>query len=153
MGISTKTGDGGQTFLPSGERVSKNHPEINFLGTLDELNSHIGLLRTKGMDALAPDLKLVQKELLNLIAVPEEALHRTEENLKKLEAELPPLTDFILPGGAKNGTELAALTHIARTVCRRAERLSPAPSPYLNRLSDYLFMLARKCDTMENPET
>lgn len=151
MGISTKTGDGGQTSLPSGERVPKSHAKINFLGTLDELNSHIGLLRTKGIDALAPDLKLVQRELLNLVAVPREAILRTEANLKKLEEELPVLTDFILPGGADGGTELAALTHVTRSVCRRAERLSPTPSPYLNRLSDYLFMLARKCDTMENP--
>ena len=139
MSISTKTGDDGTTSLPSGERVPKSDPQIHFLGTLDELNSAIGLLRAK--DKTAPYLEQIQKELLKPDTFSEN-LKTLESQLKALEQELPPLKNFILPGG----TEAAALAHLARTICRRAERLSPSPSPYLNRLSDYLFLVARKLD-------
>jgi cob(I)alamin adenosyltransferase len=147
MSISTKTGDDGKTSLPSGERIPKSDPQIHFLGTLDELNSAIGLLRAKDNPALTTEstyLEQIQKELLSLTNTPAaqalQNLKTLETHLTNLEQELPPLKDFILPGG----TESAATAHLARTICRRAERLSPTPSPYLNRLSDYLFLVARK---------
>jgi len=136
MSISTKTGDDGTTSLPSGERVPKSDQEIHFLGTLDELNSHIGLLRTKG----TPNLEQIQKEIPTLTQTSPD-LKALEAQLIALEQKLPPLKNFITPN-----TQLSAQAHIARTICRRAERLSPTPSPYLNRLSDYLFLVARKAD-------
>lgn len=144
MSISTKTGDGGETSLLSGERVKKSDPRIHFVGTLDELNSHIGLIRSQGADKLVDGMILeqVQKDLFEVGAGKAPQLTQLEAELHKLESQLPPLTKFILPGGAP----LAALTHVARAVCRRAERLSPEASPYLNRLSDFLFLLARKAD-------
>lgn len=147
MSIATKTGDGGETSLLSGERVKKSDPRIHFVGSLDELNSHIGLLRLYGADTIVKNeiLEQVQKDLFALGAgkePPAGQLHKLETQLKILEAQLPPIRQFILPGGSL----LACQAHVARAVCRRAERLSPAPSPYLNRLSDFLFLLARKAD-------
>lgn len=140
MSISTKTGDDGTTSLRSGQRVQKNHPEVEFIGTLDELNAHIGLLRSMGSDE--PYLDVIQNELFELGSGAEPNLQALEIELEKLESQLPPLQNFILPGGSS----LAAQAHLARAVCRRAERLSTSPSPYLNRLSDYLFLFARKCN-------
>lgn len=155
MSVVTKTGDAGETSLFNGERVPKDHPRIEAVGLLDELNSHIGLLRSEGADAFIEDLKKIQDELFEagaMLAQPDntenmnQALSRLEESLNRLEATLPPLTQFVLPGGHP----LAAQTHVARSMCRRAERalsavddLSENLLPYLNRLSDYLFLGAR----------
>lgn len=148
MSIATKTGDAGETSLLSGQRVAKDHPRIDAVGFLDELNSQIGLIRSQGADEYIPDLKNIQDELFEAGAFGgmNTALARLEESLNKLEATLPTLDKFILPGGHP----LAAQTHVARSVCRHAERslikvkeLPPGLLPYINRLSDYLFLAAR----------
>ncbi len=165
--IYTKTGDLGETSLLGGTRVQKNHDRIEVYGTLDELNAYIGLIRDQAIDPHTADVLLeIQDRLFtaeSLVACdPELLLQRslpllTEEDILLLEREidamneyLPVLSSFVLPGG--NST--ASITHIARCVCRRAERLSiklHQVSPidllvikYLNRLSDYLFVLSRK---------
>ena len=145
MKISTKTGDDGTTSLRSGERVPKSDPRIDFVGTIDELSSHIGLFRAATAEqSPAPALlQKIQQDLIVLGAGDQPStLPEIEAAIEQLEAELPPLTEFILPGDS--GGIAAAQAHIARTVCRRAERIAPSPSPFLNRLSDYLFLLARK---------
>ncbi len=152
--IATKTGDQGETALFNGRRVSKADPRMDVLGTLDELTAHLGFL----------ELDWVQSDLLNLgalIAQPEKAgnfdgpLARLEQELEKIEASLPTLQNFILP----SGTQQALQAHVARAVCRRAERelcrleAPPAGSlPYLNRLSDYLFQWARAHNQAQNRE-
>jgi cob(I)alamin adenosyltransferase len=166
--IYTKTGDDGTTGLLGELRVSKDDGRIAAYGTVDELNAVIGLARAHGVD-YAADLLLaqVQNDLFAMGAaladvssqgtfrgaITEEHVGRLEQAIDKLEGELTPLTHFILPGGALP----AAQIHLARTVCRRAERLVvklarqpgeevPIPSilvAYLNRLSDFLFVLAR----------
>ena len=166
MKIYTKTGDKGLTSLIGGTRVPKHHLRIESYGTVDELNSYIGLIRDQNISEHDKDmLKLIQDRLFtigaSLAADPEKSkmiipdLH--QEDIKLLEHEmdvmdscLPPLKHFILPGG--NNT--ISFCHIARCVCRRAERVtvhlaeeSPVDEKvniYLNRLSDYLFTLARK---------
>jgi cob(I)alamin adenosyltransferase len=158
--IVTRTGDAGQTGLGNGLRVDKDSPPVDVLGHIDELNSWIGVLGTfSPSDAVKESLVLVQHDLFDLgaqISVPgtpllsPEHVSRLDDIFEKLNAELPPLKEFILPGG----TQLAAFTHVARTVCRRAERrlvtlseLDPLSEsygiPYLNRLSDLLFTIAR----------
>ena len=168
MKIYTRTGDNGTTGLFGGDRVEKNHPRIDAYGTVDETNAYLGLIRTlmndqPGAARLEPLLARLQEELFVLgadLATPPaaravvpriEATHvtRLEEAIDTFEADLPPLQHFILPGG----TRAAATLHVARTVCRRAERLtvaaaaeeafSPHTTIYLNRLSDLLFVLAR----------
>jgi len=164
MKIYTKTGDAGDTGLFGGPRVRKDCPRIEAYGTVDEVNAVLGLARA---EALSSDVDLllarVQNELFELgaeLATPDPQGKKTatlgEENVAALEAAidrheaiLPPLKQFILPGG----TRAAALLHLARTVCRRAERrlvtlsasepVSPNLIIYLNRLSDLLFVLAR----------
>jgi cob(I)alamin adenosyltransferase len=164
MKIYTKTGDTGETGLFGGPRVRKDCPRIEAYGTVDELNAVLGLARA---EALSSDVDLllarVQNELFELgaeLATPDAQGKKTatlgEENVAALEAAidrhealLPPLKQFILPGG----TRAAALMHLSRTVCRRAERrlitlaaaeqVSPNLIIYLNRLSDLLFVLAR----------
>lgn len=156
MSIVTKTGDQGQTSLYDGSRVPKDAPPIEEVGLLDELNASLGVVRSMGGDESAPELHRIQCELFDLgtlVAMPgsdgsmEQALKELEFRTAELEAGLPALKNFILPGGHP----LAAQVHLARTICRRAERefvkLAPQPKqglPYLNRLSDYLFLLARK---------
>lgn len=163
MKIYTKTGDQGETGLFGGPRVSKNHARIEAFGTVDELNSHLGVIRT--LPASGPfdaDLRRIQSELFDLgaeLATPESKAERiTPSHVTRLEglidhheATLEPLACFILP----TGTPLAAAFHVARTVCRRAERrvvtlanqvdtMIPANAiEYLNRLGDLLFVLAR----------
>jgi cob(I)alamin adenosyltransferase len=165
--IYTKTGDGGTTGLLGAGRVSKDDPRIDSYGTVDELNAVLGLARALGgLDADANALVArVQDELFTVgaaladpspngrfhNAVTEEHSARLEAEIDRLEAELPPLSQFILPGGSPAGAQL----HLARTVCRRAERLvvhlgrQPGVvvpkqlAAYLNRLSDFLFVLAR----------
>jgi cob(I)alamin adenosyltransferase len=164
MKIYTKTGDAGETGLFGGPRVRKDHARIEAFGTVDELNSHLGVLRTHpGAAVFDPLLRRVQGELFDLgaqLATPNAAAERiTAKHVEALEREidahektLTPLTTFILP----TGTPLAAAIHVARTVCRRSERrvvtLAAEPGAtipanaieYLNRLGDLLFVLARE---------
>lgn len=166
MKIYTKTGDDGTTGLLGAGRVGKDDPRIEAFGTVDELNAALGLVRAFRADAeIDAFLGRVQDELFavgSALADPDPAgrfhnavtaghVEALERRIDALEAGLPPLTRFILPGG----TPAAAQTHAARTVCRRAERLVvglarqpgvhvPAELPvYLNRLSDALFVAAR----------
>ncbi|HEX5327605.1 MAG TPA: cob(I)yrinic acid a,c-diamide adenosyltransferase [Acetobacteraceae bacterium] len=159
--VVTRGGDVGQTSLGDGERVGKDTPRIAAIGAVDEANASIGWLRSAAPDA-ADMLACIQNDLFDLgadLCVPGlggDRLRLTEVPVQRLEAEvaamnatLPPLTSFILPGGS----EPAARAHQARTVVRRAERaavrlagaeaVNPAVIRYLNRLSDHLFVLAR----------
>ena len=165
MKIYTRTGDAGETALFGGRRVSKADSRVDAYGEVDELNAWIGLVRATGLDRdLDEPLVRIQKDLFALgaqLADPgdsiggrvaktslgDDDISRLEQLIDRLEAELPPLRRFILAGGAPAGAAL----HVARTVCRRAERriVSLTPSPdvllikYVNRLSDLLFVLAR----------
>lgn len=165
MKIYTRSGDDGSTSLFSGGRVSKTHLRVESYGTVDELNSVLGLARAlKPSDATMDKLERVQNHLFHLgadLATPmdaksewvvrmdEEKVAWLEATIDQMTADLPPLAAFILPGG----TPAAAQLHVARTVCRRAERLVVALAyqeevgelviQYLNRLSDWLFTLAR----------
>jgi cob(I)alamin adenosyltransferase len=173
MKVYTKTGDTGTTALFGGTRVSKHHIRIESYGTVDELNSHIGLIRDQEINshykevlieiqdrlftvgailATPPEketLKNGEKRLKNL-GILESDIEFLENEIDKMEESLPPMTHFVLPGGHTT----VSYCHIARCVCRRAERLSvhlndiePTDElviKYLNRLSDYLFVLARK---------
>ena len=157
--IVTRTGDAGETGLASGERVRKTHPRVRALGEVDELNSQIGVLLTHRLPrALQFTLARVQHELFDLggeLSLPGAALvaaehvAHLEKDAEALNAPLPPLKEFVLPGG----NTPAAAAHLARTVCRRAERAAwalheaepqnPQSLRYLNRLSDFLFIAAR----------
>lgn len=159
--IYTRTGDAGTTGLGNGERVSKNSLRVHAMGDVDELNATIGVLLCETLPEDVNELLVgVQHDLFDLggeLCIPEMSLitpqhvERLEQALDRLNEPLEPLKDFILPGG----TRAAALTHQARTVCRRAERVvvalaesagepvNDAPRHYLNRLSDLLFVLAR----------
>ncbi len=166
MKIYTKTGDDGYTSLIGGTRVPKYHLRIESYGTVDELNSYIGLIRSQEIDEKDQlMLKEIQDRLFtigsSLAADPEKSkmkipdLHQEdidllETEMDRMEAVLPQLKHFILPGG----NNAVSFCHLARCVCRRAERITIHLSEnsfveekvkvYLNRLSDYLFMLARK---------
>jgi cob(I)alamin adenosyltransferase len=156
--IYTRGGDEGQTSLGDGTRVPKNHPRVEAVGEVDELNSLIGW--AAALEASPGLLRRIQNELFDLgadLATPErpgrERLRLSPEQVEGLErdcdaanAQLEPLKSFVLPGG----TELASRLYLARAVCRRAERsvlgvdeVSPLIAVYLNRLSDLLFILAR----------
>jgi cob(I)alamin adenosyltransferase len=162
--IYTKGGDQGETSLFDGTRVSKGDPRVDAYGHVDELNAAIGLARSAGIDPqLADRLAHVQRDLFALgarLADPAERIAdrvtkasltaadivRLEDWIDEAEAELPPLRHFLLPGGSPAGAAL----HLARTVCRRAERhmvvlgtVDPGLLAYVNRLSDLLFVLAR----------
>ena len=157
--IVTRTGDAGETGLGDGSRVPKDSPRIEAIGAVDELNSAIGVLLAEPLpDAVATCLTTVQHDLFDLggelsipgyVAVTEAHGLRIEQEVEAFNADLAPLKEFILPGG----TRAAALAHVARTVCRRAERslirlaaVEPVGTHsriYLNRLSDLLFVLAR----------
>ena len=157
--IYTRTGDKGTTGLGDGSRVDKDSLRVETFGTVDELNSHVGLVLTCEMDDRIRDcLTRTQHELFDLggelcmpgyTLIPESCVDQLEDDLDHFNKELPPLKDFILPGGS----EPAARCHLARTVCRRAERLVVSLSKiedvnevslrYLNRLSDLLFVIAR----------
>ncbi|NUY81092.1 cob(I)yrinic acid a,c-diamide adenosyltransferase [Flavobacterium sp. MAH-1] len=173
MKVYTKTGDKGTTALFGGTRVPKDHIRIESYGTVDELNSYIGLIRdqeinphykeilirtqdrlfTAGAILATPPEKEVLKNgklRLDIPRITEDDIQLLENEIDAMESELPPMTHFVLPGGHTT----VSYCHIARCVCRRAERLSVALShnepidelvlKYLNRLSDYLFVLARK---------
>lgn len=157
--IYTRTGDDGSTGLGDGARVAKDHARVEAYGDVDELNSCVGLLLSHPLPApIAAGLTRIQHELFDLggeLSVPglslihDEHVTRLEVELDKLNAPLPMLKEFILPGGSA----AAAHCHLARTVCRRAERrmttlaagetVNPAARRYLNRLSDLLFVMAR----------
>ncbi len=173
MKIYTRTGDQGQTGLYSGRRVSKADPRVEAYGTVDELNACLGLLRDH-LEPLDPDRTrvraqlLVQQQLLFALGaaladdreglayrVPDNAAAELESHVDGMDAELPKMTHFILPGGSKS----VSFAHLARTVCRRAERrtvevaqVDPAVIVYLNRLSDYLFVLSRYLGKVEGVE-
>lgn len=163
--IYTKTGDKGETSLIGGKRVPKDHSRIEAYGTIDELNSFVGLIGANDIDQHYKDVLLkIQDKLFvaeSLLAKDEHSevklpcLHESDIELLESEIDamnenLPQLTNFILPGGHRS----AAHAHVARTVCRRAERLIITLSAhfeipmivikYINRLSDYFFVLARK---------
>jgi cob(I)alamin adenosyltransferase len=157
--IYTGTGDDGATSLAGGERVPKDCARIEAIGAIDELNSVLGLLLTEELpEDLRLDLQEVQHRLFDVggeLSLPGHALlaeaevDYVEKRMDTLNASIPPLEDFVLPGGNRP----AALCHLARTVCRRAERRlvtlarqEEVPQPvrkYLNRLSDFLFVAAR----------
>jgi len=173
MKIYTKTGDKGSTALFGGTRVQKNHVRIESYGTIDELNSYIGLIRDQKIDkhsekvlikiqhdlftlgsmlATPPEKETLKngKERLNILKVEESSIAFLESEMDKMNEDLPPMTHFVLPGGHQT----VSFCHIARCVCRRAERLivglqveenlNPVIIKYINRLSDYLFVLARR---------
>ncbi len=173
MKVYTKTGDKGTTALFGGSRVPKYHIRIESYGTVDELNSYIGLIRDQEIApvykaqlihiqdklftlgailATDPEKAILKngKERLNIARISEDDVAYLEDAIDEMEKELPPMTHFVLPGGHTT----VSYCHIARCVCRRAERLSThlndiEPTDemvlkYLNRLSDYLFVLARK---------
>ena len=165
MKIYTKTGDGGDTALFGGGRVGKEDERVEAYGQVDELNAMLGLARAEGlgaMDALAADLQSQLFTVGSILATPAgskaarhipvmqpEWVGAMEKAIDAFDAELKPLTTFILPGG----TKAAAALHVARTFCRRTERrvipllradkIGPEVVVYLNRLSDLLFTMAR----------
>lgn len=157
--IYTRTGDAGDTGLGDGSRIPKDDLRVEAYGTVDELNSVVGLLlAAKLPEGVEPMLTRLQHELFDLggelcmpgtTLIPESYVEALERDLDALNEDLPPLKDFILPGGS----EAAARCHFARTVSRRAERrvvslaakqeVNPVSVRYLNRLSDFLFVAAR----------
>jgi cob(I)alamin adenosyltransferase len=165
--VYTKTGDDGTTALVGGDRVPKDDPRIDAYGTVDELNATVGLViaalaRSQAAAKLTPILTRVQNELFNLGAelatpdqhrkvpsVQERHIESLEREMDELNDELPELRSFVLPGGG----DAAAALHLARTVCRRAERcivalargatVAPEAIRYVNRLSDALFVFSR----------
>ena len=173
MKIYTKTGDKGTTALYGGSRVPKHNLRIEAYGTVDELNSYIGLIRDQNIDpqtiaaliriqnelftlgamlATPPEKEVLKngKERLNIPKITHKSIEVLESEIDLMNEELPQMTNFILPGGHQT----VSFCHISRCVCRRAERLATALNEtdvvnpdvltYLNRLSDYLFVLARK---------
>jgi cob(I)alamin adenosyltransferase len=171
--IYTKTGDTGTTALFGGTRVPKHHIRIESYGTVDELNSYIGLIRDQEIDprskevlahiqnklftvgailATPPEKEILKngKERLNISKISEEEIELLEKEMDVMNDALPEMTHFVLPGGHTT----VSYCHIGRCVCRRAERMAtllneqdrvdPFVLKYLNRLSDYLFVLARK---------
>ncbi len=157
--IYTRTGDDGTTGLGDGSRVDKDDPRVEAIGAVDELNSAIGVLLTHGLpDTVHSSLTGIQHRLFDIggefsipgtTCVTTEQVEQLEQTLDELNADLPALKEFILPGG----TGAAAACHMARTICRRAERrtyslgkqatINPVSLKYLNRLSDLLFVMAR----------
>ena len=157
--IYTRTGDDGTTGLGDGSRVDKDDSRIEAFGTVDELNSQIGVILAHKLPAAVTHcLQDVQHDLFDLggelslpdyVSVNERYVERLEQQLDQFNEKLPPLKEFILPAGG----HATSHTHVARTVCRRAERIvsalareesiDPLVLPYLNRLSDALFVMAR----------
>ncbi|HZL37006.1 MAG TPA: cob(I)yrinic acid a,c-diamide adenosyltransferase [Tepidisphaeraceae bacterium] len=177
MKIYTRTGDDGSTGLIGGVRVAKSDARIECYGTIDELNAAIGLAVVAAEQSaaeLAPILCQVQNDLFvagSHLATPEDSPHRgglpeldeamiarLEMQIDAAEAHLPALRNFILPGGCEAGARL----HLCRTICRRAERLlvafamdrpvSPILATYFNRLSDWLFVYARRANQLAGKE-
>lgn len=173
MKIYTKTGDKGQTSLYGGERVSKHNLRLDAYGTVDELNSTIGIVRVYNKDAeldekffrlqntlfkLGADLAtpLQMSKGIKIVRIGEEEIAELEAEIDKWDSELELLKVFILPGGTQTG----AFLHLARTICRRAERNTVKLSEiekinelclnFLNRLSDWLFVAARIANSKAN---
>lgn len=173
--VYTKTGDKGTTSLVGGTRVPKTHLRLEAYGTVDELNAQLGLLVTYLSDEqdkaftrhvqdrlftigshLATDQE--KKELSGASIIHPEEIDRLEQEIDRLDNSLPPLHAFVIPGGSRG----AAVCHICRTVCRRAERrilslsehheVAPEVLAYVNRLSDYLFVLSRKVNHDEKKD-
>jgi cob(I)alamin adenosyltransferase len=172
MKVYTKTGDKGTTSLIGGTRVPKHHAKIDAYGTIDELNSYMGLLRDSVEKKYQKELVTIQNNLftlgsflaldlskktlangknrLDIPEINENDILFLENKIDEMEKKLPQMTSFILPGGNK----IVSICHICRTICRRAERKTTLLSEvepvneilikYINRLSDYLFVLARK---------
>jgi len=173
MKIYTKTGDKGETSLFGGTRVPKYHLRIEAYGTVDELNSYIGLIRDQNIDeqtqknlikiqqelftlgamlATPPEKEKLKsgKDRLKIYKIDDESISFLENEMDQMNESLPPMTHFVLPGGHST----VSYCHIARCICRRTERISTQLSDestvdeqilmYLNRLSDYIFVLARK---------
>ena len=172
--LYTGTGDAGETSLVGGKRVSKHDIRLEAYGTVDELNAHLGLLVAMlpdGMDDDAVQIRFIQHRLFAVGAylatdtadtalrseahIRPENIAQIEQRIDTLDAALPPLRNFVLPGGSR----AAAQAHVCRTVCRRAERCictlcdrQPVDRlilRYINRLSDYLFVLSRQCNVVE----
>lgn len=165
--IYTRTGDKGETGLGDGSRISKTHPRVEAMGSVDELNSIVGVVVEElliedqpELSEIAEFLRSLQHRIFDLggeISIPgfkivsEAHVKAIEEDLDRLNEHLAPLENFILPGGSR----LIANCHMARAVCRRAERhvillaktdeVNQAAMEFLNRLSDYLFVVARSC--------
>ncbi|MET3107714.1 cob(I)alamin adenosyltransferase [Oxalobacteraceae bacterium GrIS 2.11] len=157
--IATRTGDEGSTGLGDGSRTDKDSLRVHAMGDVDELNSQIGLLLCEPLPpGLSEELLAIQHDLFDLggeLCIPgyklltDHQVANLDALLEKYNADLPPLQEFILPGGSR----AAALSHVCRTVCRRAERIlvglgkneeiHPEPRQYLNRLSDLMFVLSR----------
>ena len=164
--IYTRTGDQGETALFDGRRVSKSDLRVDAYGEIDELNAAIGVVLAAGVDAdIATMLRAIERDLFAVGGRLADPSHRVADRVQKavvspgdvarleawidqLESELPPLRRFILPGGSPAGAQL----HVARTICRRAERrivslgpesVEPELLAYVNRLSDFLFVAAR----------
>lgn len=170
MKIYTKTGDKGMTSLIGGKRVPKNSVRLESYGTVDELNSYLGMIRSFSLDKVVTDeLIQIQSRLFDvgghLATDPEDQplkmqlgvkgsdIEILEKAIDRMDAEVPPMKYFVLPGG----NQQISFCHIARTVCRRAERrildltveaeVDDLVIKYINRLSDYLFILSRKIAT------
>lgn len=164
--IYTRTGDSGTTSLMGGKRVSKDHPQVEAYGTLDELNAHLGLLAAtmheheerSTIEQIMNNIMtlgcyLAREEVETTCPVTEESIATLEKHIDELYSHLAPLRGFILP----SCDETSARANLCRTVCRRAERriitlaqhaeISPLATSYVNRLSDYLFALSRILDT------
>ena len=158
--VVTRTGDGGETSLADGRRYPKHHPRLALIGTLDEANSFIGLLAARVEAGHGSMLASIQSRLFDVggavatggTAAPwDELADAVSEETERLNGQLPPLREFVLPGG----DEIVALAHVARSLVRRAERafweeaeglprlVDARVGGYLNRLSDYFFVLAR----------
>ena len=168
--IYTKGGDKGETSLGDGQRVPKDHQRIVAYGTVDELNSVLGLFLSSGAGDESGLIQSIQNDLFDVgadLCVPEnedteqnrlrvtaKQVERVEEAIDRINADLPPLNSFVLPGGST----AASWCQLARTVCRRAERelvtlagsesINPEVTRYLNRLSDLLFVLARSFNNL-----
>lgn len=180
MKIYTKTGDKGTTSLYGGTKVAKNNSRIETYGTVDELNSYIGLIRSYEIDnALKEQFIIIQKDLFNIgaelatpldkimlangkprlsVMISEDDITQLENWIDAIDASLEVMTHFILPGG----NQASSHAHVARCICRRSERLivslmqeediNPLLAKYINRLSDYLFTAARKIAKDNNHE-
>ena len=174
MKIYTKTGDTGDTSLFGGKRVPKSTLRIDAYGTVDELNAQLGVIRAlKPVAEVNNLLEIIQNQLFilgadlaapfdtapaNLKRIQQNEIHSLEETIDRMDAQLEPLKSFILPGGSLTSAQM----HVARNICRRAERLVDAlgrkeeigkfPLMYLNRLADLLFVAARYVNKLEGME-
>ena len=158
--VTTKTGDKGKTALADGSRVSKDSLRVHCLGSIDELNASIGFAAVLLPKKPEIDFKSIQNDLLNIgaeISIPisekdfldQDRIDYLDKKIELINNDLPPLKEFILPGG----NDVCSRIHLARSICRRAERdlvslnnkeqISPEILQYINRLSDYLFVVAR----------